>query len=111
MDYGSVLRELTKLDHWLGGNRNHSPSLSKSYHLVRKCQFTFVWCAYFCSALQYLPLSGEAAIGCDCKWQKSTVQPVSSLTQFDCKVCGVEAFTTNGKRPKDCKRGLKVRSI
>ena len=112
MDYGSVLRELTELDHWLEGVAPEPLT-----QLVEKLPLSSSIPIYLCLVSLFL-LSFVAFVfkrrnsnRRNCKWRRSINQTVGSLTQFECKVCGVEAFTANGKPPKDCKRGLKVRPL
>ena len=112
MDYDSVLGQLTELDHWLEGITPEPLT-----QLVEKLPLSSSIPVYLC--LAGLLLLGFAVFIFKrrnrkrpiCKWRKSKNQTVGSLTQFECKVCGVEAFTANGKPPKDCKRGLKVRPL
>lgn len=112
MDYGSVLRELTELDHWLEGVAPEPLT-----QLVEKLPLSSSIPIYLCLVSLFLlsfvvfVFKRRNSNRLNCKWRKSINQTVGSLTQFECKVCGVEAFTANGKPPKDCKRGLKVRPL
>lgn len=45
--------------------------------------------------------------GLPCKWRNDKVRRTSGLRRWQCTVCGVDAFTSDGKPPKECKRGLR----
>lgn len=42
-----------------------------------------------------------------CRWQRDA-ESENSLERWRCENCGVDAFTSTGKPPKECKRQLKV---
>ena len=112
MDYVSVLRELTELDQWLG-----SITPEPITQVIEKIPLSASIPIYLC--LASLMLFGFVTIvfkrrnrnRSNCEWRKTKIQTVGSLTQYECKTCGVEAFTANGKPPKDCKRSLKARPL
>ncbi len=41
-----------------------------------------------------------------CRWQRTKGRSGGSLAAYRCRVCGVEAFSTTGQPPADCKRDL-----
>ena len=42
-----------------------------------------------------------------CQWRKETRARSSGMERWACTACGVDAFTRDGKPPKECKRGLR----
>ena len=43
-----------------------------------------------------------------CRWKKGKHQKGGTLTRWGCRACGAEAYSHDGKPPKECKRGLRV---
>ena len=45
----------------------------------------------------------------DCRWRKDRkAPPRTGFTAWRCRACGIDAFSSDGKPPKECKRGLKT---
>lgn len=42
-----------------------------------------------------------------CRWTRDRKAPRNGFTRWQCTKCGVDAFSRDGKPPKECKRGLK----
>lgn len=42
-----------------------------------------------------------------CRWKKDRVRRRSGMQRWQCMACGVDAFTRDGRPPKECKRGLR----
>lgn len=40
----------------------------------------------------------------DCRWKKDRRRHGTALIRWQCVACGVDAFTIDGKPPKQCKR-------
>ncbi len=49
----------------------------------------------------------QGKAGATCKWRKDKVKRGGTLERWQCKTCGVDAFSHDGKPPKDCKRNLR----
>lgn len=47
----------------------------------------------------------RAATGC--RWKKSPGQGERTLVRWQCMECAVEAYSGDGRPPKECKRGLR----
>ena len=39
-----------------------------------------------------------------CRWKIDNFRAQDTLVRYVCQECGVDAYTSNGKPPKDCKR-------
>ncbi|MEQ9041459.1 MAG: hypothetical protein RIE24_24310 [Silicimonas sp.] len=59
------------------------------------------------SAGQSLPVTRTGKDGMTCKWYRDKVKRDGTLQRWQCRTCGVDAFTHDGKPPKECKRGLR----
>lgn len=65
---------------------------------------TFVVALLVLSRLaQFLPLRG----GGSCRWRRLAGDDSSPFVKWQCKVCAVEAFSTDNRPPKECKKSLK----
>jgi len=42
-----------------------------------------------------------------CRWSPEGGPEATRLTRWVCAACGVEAFTTGSRAPRECKRGLR----
>ena len=42
-----------------------------------------------------------------CKWRRDMVPRENGLQRWQCGKCGVDAFTSDGRAPKECKRALR----
>ncbi|WP_316648096.1 hypothetical protein [Ovoidimarina sediminis] len=58
-------------------------------------------------ALLALMLRARRKRATPCKWRKENRARASGMQRWACKACGVDAFTQDGKPPKECKRGLR----
>ena len=45
--------------------------------------------------------------GRTCKWARDPVKRDGGMERWQCRTCGVDAFTTSGKPPVECKRALR----
>ncbi|MEO1536553.1 MAG: hypothetical protein AAFR73_02385 [Pseudomonadota bacterium] len=45
--------------------------------------------------------------GATCKWRRGRVKREGTLQRWQCLTCSVDAFSHDGKPPKDCKRDLR----
>ncbi len=52
-------------------------------------------------------LAGRRAEAKPCKWKKDRRGGRAGMDRWDCKTCGVDAFTQDGRAPKECKRVLR----
>lgn len=43
-----------------------------------------------------------------CRWKKAARQTGGSLTEWRCRTCAAQAYSHDGKPPKDCKKALRV---
>ena len=41
-----------------------------------------------------------------CRWSGKPKDNGDPFTKWRCKLCGIEAFSSDGKPPKECKQGL-----
>jgi hypothetical protein len=47
-----------------------------------------------------------------CRWRRNKRGPIrQGFTNWRCKACGVTAYSSDGKPPKECKRALKATSL
>lgn len=46
-----------------------------------------------------------------CQWRKDRKPHGPNLTRWTCQGCGVDAFTRDGRAPKECKRKLKAATL
>ena len=47
-----------------------------------------------------------------CRWRRNKRGAVrQGFTEWRCKACGVTAYSSDGKPPKECKRALKATSL
>jgi len=46
-----------------------------------------------------------------CKWVKSRGTPLEGRLPWKCQTCGIKAYSSNRKPPKECKRKLKPKSL
>ena len=46
----------------------------------------------------------------ECRWKKDTRRRAASV-RWQCMACGVDAFTRDGKPPKECKRLLRETTL
>lgn len=112
MDYNAVIKEIERVNGWIR-NITPEPIATVIDRLLLNAAFPV-----------YLSLTGLVIIvvlvfilrprnrlNSKCKWKKSKMQTVKTLTQFKCKTCGYVAFTSDGRPPKDCKRGFKARPL
>ena len=42
-----------------------------------------------------------------CRWKRDRARPRAGMARWACATCGVDAFSRDGRPPKECKRGLK----
>lgn len=42
-----------------------------------------------------------------CRWNPARAAAGAQLSRWQCDECGVEAFSSDGRPPKECKRTLK----
>ena len=42
-----------------------------------------------------------------CNWREDKRRTASVMTRWTCRSCGVEAYSSDGGRPKECKRHLR----
>ena len=45
--------------------------------------------------------------GQPCRWSRSPGKRTDNLQRWQCRVCGVDAFTGTGRPPVECKRNLR----
>ena len=112
MDYISALGEIESADDWLKGV---TPDII--VRLVEKVSFNSSIPIYLVivgmlllSFISFVFVKTKRGRN-KCKWKKSKTQSVDSLTQFQCKFCGVVAFTADRRPPKECKINLKHRPL
>lgn len=43
-----------------------------------------------------------------CRWKTDARQRGGTLTRWRCRTCGAEAYSQDGKPPKECKKALRV---
>jgi len=68
--------------------------------------------AVFLAAMFARTLRRRRAVGRemrDCRWRRDrSGPPRAGFTRWRCAACGVEAYSTDGRAPKECKRGVKT---
>ncbi|WP_169567579.1 hypothetical protein [Sneathiella limimaris] len=45
--------------------------------------------------------------GAACSWRHLPNRKTKALRKWQCKKCGIEAYSTDKRPPKECKKGLK----
>jgi hypothetical protein len=53
------------------------------------------------------PVTRKGKNGATCKWYKDSIRRDGTLERWQCRTCGVDAFTSDGAPPKECKRDLR----
>lgn len=53
------------------------------------------------------PVTRKGEAGATCIWFRDRIRRKGTLERWQCRTCGVDAYTTDGTAPKECKRGLR----
>ena len=55
--------------------------------------------------------SGRLSFGKPCRWKRDPTRKSEHLDRYVCTACGVDAYSSDGSPPRQCKRNLRPGSL